>query len=507
MLKRFPIHPLLFAIYPVLALYGHNITEVTADGVLRSLLISLAGGAILFVAMRLALRDTLKAGLVVTLFLVLFFTYGQVYNLLKESPLLALARHRYLIVPYAGLFLLGLVAIFKARQHYTNLNLTLNAVGLILLVFPVYQIASFTLLNPVRQNEVVKSPARVALKKNQYQPDVYYIIFDGYSRADVIQKELGFDNTQFLEQLHGLGFVVAQCSRSNYNSTETSLTSSLNMEHLPAVYQWAAEQGLTRNVLQYYLDHSQVRTEFESLGYKIVAFYNLYPWLNWTDADLYLSQNANPYAVQMVTPFEKMVLDTTPISIYLDWQVQTFNDKFIAGNHPQDYFITQEKYKLFELPKIASIPAPTFTYIHFLIPHPPFVFSPNGILTDPGFYSGSYNSPINDHYFRVGYVDEIQYANQQIIPILAQILKDSSTPPIIVIQGDHGFGDDRSPILNAYYLPGGGSQKVYPKITPVNTFRLIFDTYFGGTYSMLPDVTYRDRQDQTIAPEIEPLCK
>ena len=279
MLKRFPFHPFLFAIYPVLALYGHNVTEVTLEGVIRPLFIALAGAIILFAAVRLVLRDTLKAGLVVTLFLLLFFTYGQVYNLLKESSGIAagLARHRYLIILFAGLFVLGVAAIFKGSRNYINLNLTLNVVSLILLVFPLYQIARYSLVNPLGQNAAAKWTPQMTLTKSPDQagqPDVYYIILDGYARADVIKNVLGFDNTYFLDQLRGLGFVVAQCSRSNYRSTELSLTSSLNMEQMPTVYQWAAEQGISDEIQRTFLAQSQVRKEFETLGYKIVAFDN-----------------------------------------------------------------------------------------------------------------------------------------------------------------------------------------------------------------------------------------
>jgi len=43
--------------------------------------------------------------------------------------------------------------------------------------------------------------------------------------------------------------------------------------------------------------------------------------------------------------------------------------------------------------------------------------------------------------------------------------------------------------LNAYYLPGH-EDELSPDISPVNTFRLIFDSYFGGNYDMLPNVSY-----------------
>jgi hypothetical protein len=45
-------------------------------------------------------------------------------------------------------------------------------------------------------------------------------------------------------------------------------------------------------------------------------------------------------------------------------------------------------------------------------------------------------------------------------------------------------------ILNAYYLPGVDSSQLYDSISPVNTFRLIFNTYFGEDYELLDDRTY-----------------
>jgi hypothetical protein len=38
-------------------------------------------------------------------------------------------------------------------------------------------------------------------------------------------------------------------------------------------------------------------------------------------------------------------------------------------------------------------------------------------------------------------------------------------------------------------LPGH-EDSLYSTITPVNTFRLVFNKYFGGKYDMLKDVSY-----------------
>lgn len=71
-------------------------------------------------------------------------------------------------------------------------------------------------------------------------------------------------------------------------------------------------------------------------------------------------------------------------------------------------------------------------------------------------------------------------------------MKKSSVPPVIILQGDHNNAvtADRVKILNAYYLPDGGAAKAYRGMTPVNTFRLVLDYYFGQSLGFLPDRSY-----------------
>ena len=97
----------------------------------------------------------------------------------------------------------------------------------------------------------------------------------------------------------------------------------------------------------------------------------------------------------------------------------------------------------------------------------------------------------------------MRYLNTLVLDAVETILESSTTPPIIIIQGDHGTAGyakredipklnmkERHAILNAYYFPDGKTDLLYPTISPVNTFRVVLNTYFNGKYEMLPDKNY-----------------
>jgi hypothetical protein len=145
-------------------------------------------------------------------------------------------------------------------------------------------------------------------------------------------------------------------------------------------------------------------------------------------------------------------------------------------------------YVLANLDKVASIKGPKFIFVHLVIPHPPYVFGPTGgpIAPDQVGLSRTEQSGIH-------YRDQAMYISNRMMEIVPRIIANSATPPVIIIQGDHGptvpsEPRDRMKNLNVYYLPGVDA-KLYPTITPVNTFRVIFNSYFGQHLELLDDVS------------------
>jgi len=509
MLKRIPIAPFAIAIFPILTLLSSNATQVSFSVVIRPLFVSLLATLLLLIVLRLVLRQCDKAALVTSFILILFFSYGQVYSQLEQHPIAGfiIGRHRYLIVLYALAFIAGLWwIIFKLKNNSQALFLA-NVVSLTLLVMPVIQLSIYSVQTSLQQNKAVQ--AEIQLDKSlepsiKPLPDIYYIVLDSHTRSDALMQDYHLDNSPYLNELRDMGFYIADCSRTNYDYTQGAIVSALNMDYLMNLGPYL--KALNSKDIWILLKQSRVRKLLENAGYKTVAFDTGYEWSRLEDADIYMSLGSDSYAIQKVNPFEAMLIKSTAFLILTDSQNQNLRSQFQEVNFPYSFHVNTENFILEQLPQISNDPDPTFTFVHLLIPHVPFVFSPDGsVVSDPLFYNGKLSWPGDDQHRILGYSNQVQFIDRKIVEIVKTIMDQSKTPPIIVIHADHGLLDaNRYEILNAYYLPGDGTKSLYSTITPVNSFRIIFDKYFGTDYGRLPDVSY-DGSGIPV-PEIYPDC-
>ena len=509
MLKRIPLAPFALAMFPILAMLVSNAKEVSFSVALRPLAVSQFVALLLLIIFRLILRRWDKATLVTSFLLVLFYSYGQVYYLLEVNTVagVILGRHRFLIILYAGLLIVGLWGlIFKLKNNSPVLFMA-NVSSLTLLAIPVVQLFIFSFQFSGLQQNAVQAAVQLdePLEPNlQPLPDVYYIVLDSHTRNDALTEDYAIDNSAYLNEFRELGFYVADCSRSNYDYTQGSMVAALNMDHLTGLGPYLNE--LNSNDIWILLKQSRVRQLLENAGYKTVAFDTGYEWSRLEDADIYMSLGSESYSLQKVNPFEAMLIKSSALLILTDSQNQLLRSQFKDINFPYSFHINSQNFILEQLPQISKDPDPTFAFVHLLIPHVPFVFSSDGsIVSDPLFYNGKLSWPSDDEHLIRGYANQIEYIDREMVEIVRTILAQSETPPIIVIHGDHGLLDsNRYEILNAYYLPGDGIKSLYPDITPVNSFRIIFNKFFGTEYPLLPDISYN--QSGEPVPEINPDC-
>ncbi len=497
--KQFPFYPFLLAAFPVLSLMAANKFEVRLTVVFRPLIIFLFFALILYILFSLIYkRDLSRAALLTGITLILFFSYGHIFKVLDSSGFINTLniRHRHLLF-FFGLIWVGTLVLLFFWKIKDDITKVLNIFSVILIAMPLAQMIWFYLGEIIvsnRVNHLQQTENSAAMERN-YSPDVYYIILDMYARPDALLEEYDIDVNDFIEEMEALGFYYAAESQSNYGETFTSLSTSLNLRLLD---EYLLEKNIVSGSFTYndLLIHSETRSIFENLDYQTIAFSTGYRWSELTDVDIYY-QIESTNKLRALTPFETLLFKNTiiyPFRGYLFALIPAIDIDSGGANTTQNLHIETQRNILEILPEITQNNHPTFTFAHILVPHPPFVFDEDGsILQDPGYYSGKNASAVNDFYDLDGYTRQVKFISQKILTISRQILMDSDTPPIIVIQADHGWkGEDRHKILNLYYFPDQDYGSLYPSITPVNSFRVIFSQYFNLDFSLVEDRIFQE---------------
>ena len=211
---------LLLGAYPVLFLYAQNVDDqVTLDPLWAPLAVCVAGAAGLLVVFYALRRDWARAGLMASVVLIVFFSFGHVWNevdeVLDQKWLLAA------IWVVVGLGLIGLA--WTGGGWVKSVTQALNAVVTLLILLNVMSIGGY--LAEVRVFAGVSGELPSVQVGDAGRPDVYYIVFDRYAGEETLREFYDYDNTPFLEALEERGFSVAHDSWANYFKTALSMFS------------------------------------------------------------------------------------------------------------------------------------------------------------------------------------------------------------------------------------------------------------------------------------------
>ncbi len=495
-------YPLLFAAFPVLFLYAYNIRQTTTSDLWLPLAITVASALVLWAILSLILGSLSKAGLATVVFLALFFSYGRLYDGLSYLGV-SVPKHAYLLPTM--LFAWGYCVYFigRAGRGFLITTRMLNVVAVVLVAMTLFGIASYRIgltraegVTPTEMSE----QAVVSHGEPGTLPDIYFIILDDYAHPDTMKEWYDHDDGRFIEGLEDMGFFVSLGSRTRTPHSPQVIAQILNMEYLTGGWQW--DEGERRWVEMTWrepgagdqpwsdptfrkLAYSRVAEFLKAQGYKYIVFGG------WGDVgrwDSYMRDNVDLYfnyyvtsATPWVSEFQFVLWNTT--------MLRPFYQRIVGSQYETAY----RRQTLYTLAHLGAIPGevqgPKLVYVHFASPHEPFVFGPGGEYIDP---SNWFN--YRDRQF---YLGQCMFMSAQISEMVNIIVKESATEPIIIIQSDHGprphslgidiGADEWQKILNAMYLPGMDYDVLSDSISPVNTFRLIFDHYFGTDYGLLED--------------------
>jgi hypothetical protein len=276
MKRTMVIHPFLFALWPVLFVYSENLEFIPFSQAWTSLLILSSAALILFLLFTAVLGNVMQAGAVLSLFLILFFSFGHVYNTFWEERATYAATNEslMLMIAWATLFAGGSALVFRIKNRWQGITRTLNVVALALTMISVSNIGVYELRERTSRRDAATQTLEIAQAEPvpvDTLPNIYYIILDAYGRADILKEAYSYDNSKFLDSLHEKGFFIADKSQANYAQTDLSLASSLNLSYLDDLTALVGSESRDRRPLEDLIQKNAVVQFLKQQGYTIVA--------------------------------------------------------------------------------------------------------------------------------------------------------------------------------------------------------------------------------------------
>lgn len=497
LISQSPSFVFLFPAFTVLILAANNLGEIELSVIWRPLAYSLLGTAIIYLISWLILRNSVKAALLAFILSGFSLTYGHIFNLLEDRVIgdWVIGTHRILLPFWLILCVFFTVLIINRIKESTLLITILNLVMITLVTFQIARIGIYEIKSPNihGQTSTNQSDTLLPPQDEDNLPDIYFIILDKYARSDALKAFYKYDNSAFIQSLEELGFWVADCSRSNYAFTVMSLSSQLNMDFVENLTETPSLKSTTALI-----QNNIVHQAFEDLGYTTIAFDMGFTWGNMKHFDYYFDEMPDNIDTWSLDPFELLYLRST-LGIFL-FEGDTTIGKYVSGSDIEKQ-AQRTTLILDTLPEIPKLEGPKFVHAHIVQPHPPFIFNADGSLNR----NPDEVDPIE------GYTGQAQFIESMILPVLEQILQDSKNPPIIILQGDHGFGRKYvTSNLLALYLPQNGAHGLSENMTLINVFPHIFNTYFDADINYLPDLSFSHTDDwyeSVLIEEWNPICR
>ena len=489
------------AFYFALSPFAHNLGQVEWPDLFLGFAVTSAVALLMLCLARIFTSEFGRVTLIAMVLLAYFFSYRESWLLtasLQDGLGVGwLEEHRFF-----GLYIvLVLAPIFLLKHWPRDLkgpSVIASSVVAGLLALPVFWVLSYQ-----TGWQSIENLSADKLREPEFQPDrqaaagapnVVFMVFDRYANAHMLRDRFGFDNEPFLQELQQRGFYLARDSRSNYLRTAHSLAATLSVDYLDDLAEAIGPRSRDYQPLYDRIQEATVARFLKNQGYQ---FFHYGSWWGPTSRMSLAEENVN-------------------VATYPEFLTLLFDRSFLS---PLDrkfrFFMTADKAQCERVPfkfkalreRLVREEGPFFAFAHFLVPHRPFVFDAEGRCAYKVTGRGT------------SYLDQLQYANREILSLIDAVREEARRPTIIVLQADEGpyprpflldqQGFDwtqateqqlrlKTAILNAVYFPDGDYRTLTNDMTPVNTFRIIFNKYFGTRLPLLPDRTFLHRSEARL---------
>ena len=492
-------HPLAFAAWPVVNLYRANIGETPPREALAATLLCMAVAGIVLNIFMLIVRDVRRCALMTSVVILAVMLWGAGRDAAGDPV--------WLFPVWVGVALVLVVLLALAGGIARELTMVAAGMATVLVLMALVPVVQAKLPDfraarrPAPANEDIDQAVGDWSAPGPPR-DILYLVFDRYGAQASMEDRWSMDLDPFFDDLASRGFVIAPDSAANHLRTAQSLASTFNLRyHRGLAEQYGPDSA---NMLPIYelLENHLVGRMLKGRGYEYI---HIGAWWDPTQSNRNADQN---WSYERWKDFTLELYRSTILS-HFEHRLTGRPRSEELRHGPYNGALQQFR----DLRRAADRRGPTFTFAHILLPHEPFVFDRHGnyITLDEDIERGR----------DLNYREQTLFTNELITRLLDDVLDvPAEQQPIIVLAADEGphpvrFKADeddfdwtaatdeelreKMAVLNAYYLPDPPRDPgLYDTISPVNTWRVLFNTYFGADLPLLEDRNYVFRDEDHV---------
>lgn len=482
-LQRAPLHVVLLPVYFIFSIYTRFPGMLDTKEVLIAFAIVLAGCLLLYGILRWLLKSNAKAAVLTTIAGIFYLFFGDLKNALADIYLLHyLSSYRFLLPLILLTLIMISIRVIRGRPTGRT-NLFLN------LLFIIYIIADGTnwMAKTGRNNTTDFAFKEI---NTGTIPDIYFILLDSYPSSAYQQQVLGVSHNWLDTALAAKGFWVQPDPRSNYNNTAFSMSSLFSMDYLS----WMEKE-------------TRAKPHHFNQATKTIRNSPVFKWLQQQHYTLY-NLSVLDIAGEPALEKERFLTATTTGLIFYNtfWEriksdllpglFPSFRNKLVTSHQAEQKKVLERfrSYNNKVIDSLGRLPLqtgsnPKFVYAHLEMPHFPYFYDSSGkAYPDELVYSAGM---ITD---KERFCNYIGYTNTIVNRMLDQLLQQTQGKAVIILHSDHGISDipgsQRSDIFRnyaAFYFPGKDYHLLYTGMSNVNSFRIVFNKYFGQQLPLLKD--------------------
>ncbi len=424
--------------------------------------------------------------------LFLFFSFS--IFILFNYRIIEVSKIVYLLI----ILFLPIIIVFLVRK-YDQLNQIISLTSIAMFMACIVQIGLLS-AKYVQTSENINAAKQITFSKEKITnlPNIYLLTLDAYSREDQL-KNLGYDNSYFIDFLEESNFFVGKDSKSNFLSTFLSMYTLWSMQY-PNIKSGKLDINLrtARNAI---LGKSNVTDILKDLGYMHIRMgpnqAQLQDCSDKIDFCLFKINDVDGMAAGSSRNIYFQILLMTPLDYLLNYINPHILDRneILKSNIANAHKAFVEKKQFFSEPFLLEA--------NVWQPHGPYVLDEDCNAIN---YNLTKNIWSTDNDSIDKYLDETRCVNKQLKEFISYINKFDSEA-IIILHSDHGHAfytdfqlplvkwdkksiNGRSSILLAIKASKECRSKAYKNISPVNIFRLVFSCINNSDPQFLEDMHY-----------------